>query len=118
MDQSEKFERLADDLLLGAGRIAAFLTDLTGEEVTEDDVYYLASKRSKTQWPISRFGPGLIASKKELAGHISGALESRSRGDVVSTPLGHKRTRRSSGGGEVRLQSEFCALQDRCTRVF
>jgi hypothetical protein len=83
MDQSEKFERLADDLLLGAGRIAAFLTDLTGEEVTEDDVYYLASKRSKTQWPISRFGPGLIASKKELAGHISGALESRSRGDVA-----------------------------------
>jgi hypothetical protein len=63
--------------LIGAPAIAEFLTDLLGEEVTADDVYYGASSRSKVQWPIGRLGKLLAASKRALTGHVSKALESR-----------------------------------------
>lgn len=77
MDPSEKSDHLADDLLPGAERIAAFLTELLGEKVTVDDVYYFGSERSKAKWPIGRLGRGYIASKKTLTNHARKAAASR-----------------------------------------
>jgi hypothetical protein len=82
-DQSEKSERLGDDLLLGAERIAAFLTELLGETTSTDDVYYGASGRSKARWPIGRLGKTLIASKRALVGHARKAAASRPQSDVT-----------------------------------
>lgn len=82
-DQSEKIERLAGDILMGAPAIALFMTELLGEETTADEVYYHAGNRSKARWPIGRYGKFLIASKRALVGHVSNALESRPQSDVA-----------------------------------
>jgi hypothetical protein len=66
-DQSEKSgERLADDLLRGAEKIAEFLG------LTKEQLYYEARrKRDKKEgaWPIGKDGKELIASKARLTRH-------------------------------------------------
>ena len=62
----EEDERLADDVLLGAKRIADHLTSILGVPVDEADVYY--AHRMK-KWPIGKYGALLIASKRRFARH-------------------------------------------------
>ena len=63
-NQPDKDEPLAD-LLVGARRIAEYITSL-GVPVDESDVYYL--HRSK-KWPIGKHGRDLIASKRRSNRH-------------------------------------------------
>jgi hypothetical protein len=74
MDQSQKSERLADDLLFGADAIALFLSELTGQPVTADQIYYGASNRSKVRLPVGRYGKLLAGSKKRLTRHVREAV--------------------------------------------
>ena len=62
----EEVERLADDVLLGAKRIAEGLTEILGVPVNETDVYY--AHRMK-KWPIGKYGALLIASRRRLLRH-------------------------------------------------
>jgi len=58
MENTEhKAERLADDILYGAGEIAEFLG------VTEMQVYHLARKK---RIPVGKLGKTLVASKRAL----------------------------------------------------
>ena len=81
-DDPEKSD-LANDLLVGAERIAQFMSELLGEETSLDDVYYGASGRSKVRWPIGRLGKNLIASKSALVRHARKAAASRPQSDVA-----------------------------------
>ena len=68
-DQSEKSEEraLAEDLLIGAEKIAAFMaTAVIGGDVDTGDVYYFRRSR---KWPIGKLGKDLIASKAALTRH-------------------------------------------------
>jgi hypothetical protein len=56
--KSSDAQRLADDLLYGAGPIGAYI----GAK-NDDQVYYLARTG---RWPIGRIGKTLIASKRQL----------------------------------------------------
>jgi hypothetical protein len=69
-DDNEPVERLADDVLLGAKRIAGHITAL-GFPVDETDVYYL--HRAK-KWPFNKYGVFLIASKRRLTDHAEKLL--------------------------------------------
>jgi hypothetical protein len=66
MDDFPKSECLADDLLVGAERIAAFMGRTT------DEVYYEARRKRQNKpgaWPIGKDGRELIASKVRLTRH-------------------------------------------------
>jgi hypothetical protein len=62
----EPVERPADDVLLGARRIAEHLASILGVPVDDTDVYY--AHRMK-KWPIGKYGALLIASKRRFARH-------------------------------------------------
>jgi hypothetical protein len=66
-DDDEPVERIADDVLLGAKRIAEHLASILGVPVDETDVYY--AHRMK-KWPIGKYGALLIASKRRFARHV------------------------------------------------
>jgi hypothetical protein len=57
---------VAGDLLVGASRIAEYISTLINEPVGEDDVYYF---RKTGKWPIGKNGADLIASRKRLNRH-------------------------------------------------
>jgi hypothetical protein len=67
-DAAGPVERPADDVLLGAQRIAEHLTELLGVPVNAADVYY--AHRAK-KLPIGKYGALLIASKKRLGRHTN-----------------------------------------------
>jgi hypothetical protein len=62
-NQSDGDERLAGDLLVGAGSISAHLKHLG---VPKPDAYYL---RRTGRWPIGKDGANLVASKRRLGRH-------------------------------------------------
>ena len=66
-DDDEPVERLADDVLLGAKRIAEHLTAILGKPVDESDVYYFSRVK---KWPIGKYGAFLIASRRHLTNHM------------------------------------------------
>ena len=59
----EPVERLAADLLVGAGRIEDYLRTLG---VPNPDAYYLRRAR---RWPIEKHGGYLVASRRQLNHH-------------------------------------------------
>ena len=63
---NEADDRRAGDLLVGASRIAAHISTLIDEPVTDADVYYF---RRAGKWPIGKYGAELIASKTKLNHH-------------------------------------------------
>jgi hypothetical protein len=71
-------ERPADDVLLGATRIAGHLTELLGVPVNAADVYY-AHRAEKL--PIGKYGALLIASKRRLADYTDKLARGRPRAD-------------------------------------
>lgn len=58
---------MANDLLLGAKDIAAFLQSIGFKDATTSNVYYWAKRKN---FPISKFGKELIASKSRIAYEI------------------------------------------------
>ena len=70
LDDDEPIGRLADDVLLGAKRIAGHITSL-GFPVDEADVYYLHRVK---KWPFNKYGTFLIASKQRLTSHAKKLL--------------------------------------------
>jgi hypothetical protein len=66
----ESVERIADDVLLGARRIAEHITAL-GFPIDENDVYYLHRVK---KWPFHKYGAFLIASKRQLTRHAKEIL--------------------------------------------
>jgi hypothetical protein len=75
-DDSDHQRQPADDVLLGATRIAAHLAELLGVPTTAADVYY-ALRANKL--PIGKYGALLIASKRRLARHADELARGRPR---------------------------------------
>ena len=63
----EPVSSVADDVLLGAQRIAAHLTSILGVPTNANDVYYASRMR---KLPIGKYGALLIASKHQIARHF------------------------------------------------
>jgi hypothetical protein len=72
----EPVSGVADDVLLGAQRIAAHLTAILGVPTNTHDVYYASRMR---KLPIGKYGALLIASKHQIARHF----EQIARGSVA-----------------------------------
>jgi hypothetical protein len=69
-DDDQSVERIADDVLLGARRIAEHITAL-GFPIDESGIYY--ASRAKT-WPLRKYGGFLMASKSALTAHAERLL--------------------------------------------
>jgi hypothetical protein len=69
-NQPDEVSTVADDVLIGAKKIAKHISDL-GFPVDEADIYYL--HRAK-KWPFGKYGVLLIASKRRLTRHAEKLL--------------------------------------------
>jgi hypothetical protein len=64
--QRDSGEAPTADLMVGAARIARFISDDIGVPTDEAGVYYAAKTG---RWPIGRLGAKLLASKSALLRH-------------------------------------------------